>query len=435
MQILMISPHPVYSPRGTPISVFNRCVALCSLGHQVDLVTYPIGRDVAVDGLRYIRPTVPGIKAVAIGPSWAKIPLNAAVSARALSTLIRSRGRYDAIHSHEEAGPVGTVAARISGLPHVYDMGNDWGVVLQNYGVASDSHLVGWASAAEAQVVRRAAVTIAHFPAIRDSLARRNPASVVKVIHNITLEPEPHPSVVAALRAHWWSDGRPLVVYAGTLERYQGVVSLIEAMALAADCAARLVIIGGHQRQIVDLQAEATRHGVSDRVSFTGVLDPSLIPAFLAAADVLVSPRSSGSNTPLKIFSYLRSGTPIVATAIESHTQILDDRSSLLVAPTAQGLAAGLRAVLSDVVLAERLAAGGRAAGAPYTIEAYVHAVADAYHRVGAPAPEPAMVKAAAAEVRRTTEGHRTTAATAGALTPINVLASRHTPFSTVRPD
>ena len=25
MRVLMVSPHPVYSPRGTPISVFNRC--------------------------------------------------------------------------------------------------------------------------------------------------------------------------------------------------------------------------------------------------------------------------------------------------------------------------------------------------------------------------------------------------------------------------
>ncbi len=37
MRILMVSPHPVYSPRGTPISVLNRCRALAELGHEVDL--------------------------------------------------------------------------------------------------------------------------------------------------------------------------------------------------------------------------------------------------------------------------------------------------------------------------------------------------------------------------------------------------------------
>ena len=61
MRILMVSPHPTYSPRGTPISVLNRCRALCALGHEIDLVTYGIGADVAVDGLRWLRAPVPGI--------------------------------------------------------------------------------------------------------------------------------------------------------------------------------------------------------------------------------------------------------------------------------------------------------------------------------------------------------------------------------------
>ena len=59
MRVLMVSPHPVYSPRGTPISVFNRCLALCALDHQVDLVTYPVGEDRQVEGLRYLERPCP----------------------------------------------------------------------------------------------------------------------------------------------------------------------------------------------------------------------------------------------------------------------------------------------------------------------------------------------------------------------------------------
>ena len=53
-------PHPVYSPRGTPISVLNRCRALAELGHEVDLVTYPMGEDVPVPGLHYLGHVRPG---------------------------------------------------------------------------------------------------------------------------------------------------------------------------------------------------------------------------------------------------------------------------------------------------------------------------------------------------------------------------------------
>jgi hypothetical protein len=70
MRVLMVSPHPVYSPRGTPISVFNRCLALCALGHEIDLVTYPVGQDREVAGLRYVRANVPGVRSVPVGPSF-----------------------------------------------------------------------------------------------------------------------------------------------------------------------------------------------------------------------------------------------------------------------------------------------------------------------------------------------------------------------------
>ena len=53
------------------------------------------------------------------------------------------------------------------------------------------------------------------------------------------------------------------------------------------------------------------------------------------ACDILVSPRIRGTNTPLKIYSYLRSGKPIVATDLLTHTQVLSPDVARLVAPDA----------------------------------------------------------------------------------------------------
>ena len=110
MRVLMVSPHPVYSPRGTPISVLNRCRALAELGHEVDLVTYPMGESVPVPGLRYLRAGVPGIKTVAVGLSWRKVPLDMAVFAKASWLLVMHRRRYQVLHTHEEAGVLGLLA-------------------------------------------------------------------------------------------------------------------------------------------------------------------------------------------------------------------------------------------------------------------------------------------------------------------------------------
>jgi glycosyltransferase involved in cell wall biosynthesis len=62
---------------------------------------------------------------------------------------------------------------------------------------------------------------------------------------------------------------------------------------------------------------------------------------------VLVSPRCRGENTPFKIYTYLASGRPLVATRIPTHTQLLDDTLAWLVEPTPEGLAFGIREALA----------------------------------------------------------------------------------------
>ena len=75
---------------------------------------------------------------------------------------------------------------------------------------------------------------------------------------------------------------------------------------------------------------------------------------------MLVSPRSEGTNTPLKIYSYLAAGKAILATDMETHRQVLDQETALLVPPTAQGLAGGIRDLLTDRSRRDGLARGAR---------------------------------------------------------------------------
>jgi len=106
---------------------------------------------------------------------------------------------------------------------------------------------------------------------------------------------------------------------------------------------------------------------------FAGERPADEIPSYLAAADVLVSPRSRGTNTPLKIYQYLRAGRPIVATNLLTHTQVLDGRVAELTDPTPEAFAAGILRVLGDPEYAARLGrAAGELAATRYTYESYV---------------------------------------------------------------
>jgi hypothetical protein len=117
----MIAPEPFFTPRGTPFSEFHRIRALTDLGHQVDLVTYPFGDDVTMPGLRIFRSwRPPFVRDVKIGPSLAKVPLDALLAVTAFARAMV--GRYDAVHSHEEGGLIGIVLAAVLRVPHLYDM-------------------------------------------------------------------------------------------------------------------------------------------------------------------------------------------------------------------------------------------------------------------------------------------------------------------------
>ena len=133
MHILMIAPEPFFEPRGTPFSEYHRIRALTTLGHTVDLVTYPFGRDVDLPGLRIFRSLrPPGIARVGIGPSWTKVPLNLLLAVTAVRRALS--GRYDAVHSHEEGGGIGVVLARLLGVPHLYDMHSSLPQQVSNFG-------------------------------------------------------------------------------------------------------------------------------------------------------------------------------------------------------------------------------------------------------------------------------------------------------------
>src|SRR5919201_3236096 len=132
VRILMIAPEPFFEPRGTPFSEFHRIRALTKLGHEVDLVTYPFGEDVSMPGLRVFRCLRPPfVRRVRVGPSFAKLPLDALLTLTVLRRVLACR--YDAVHSHEEGGLIGIALASLLGVPHLYDMHSSLPQQLTNF--------------------------------------------------------------------------------------------------------------------------------------------------------------------------------------------------------------------------------------------------------------------------------------------------------------
>ena len=151
-------------------------------------------------------------------------------------------------------------------------------------------------------------------------------------------------------------------MYVGNLEHYQGIGLLLEGFqhSLKRVPDARLVIVGGMQKDIVRYRDRAAELGIEGQVHFLGPRPLGTLGVLLQRADVLVSPRLKGLNTPMKIYSYLDSGTAVLATRLRTHTQVLDDKTAYLVEPNPEALGEGLADLLSDPRLRERLASAGQ---------------------------------------------------------------------------
>ncbi|MBN1296074.1 glycosyltransferase [bacterium] len=360
MRILMIAPEPVFRIRGTPFSVRDRCRGLSDLGHTVDLLTYPFGDDFSFPGVTIHRiRSVPGIHDIRIGFSWQKIPLDFLLFCKAFMALRRTR--YDIIHTHEEAGMMGALLGPLFRVPHLYDMHSSLPQQFENYDTSTATPVLALMRWAEKFILTHSRAVIAICPHLREIAVAAVPHAPVTVIENLAQlqGPLPDPQHIAAARRAFGLENRFVIGYTGTFEINQGLDMMARAFASVMDAIPDgiLFFAGGTQDQVDAFRNEAAAMGIGDRIVLPGALPPERMREIMAVCDVLTSPRRIGTNTPLKLYSYLTAGVPILATNLLTHTQVLDSDIALLTEPTIQGLADGLLRLYRDPALRQSLAA------------------------------------------------------------------------------
>jgi len=387
MRILLVAPQPFYQERGTPIAVRMLIEVLCSQGHAVDLLTYHEGADLDIDGLKILRtPALPGLRHVPIGISWKKLVCDLLISGRLLGLAMTRR--YDVIHAVEEAVFPAILLRSSARARVVYDMDSLLGEQL-----VSKWRLLRpverMLRAMERAVIRRADAVFAVCNDLAQHVSVDAPGVPVFLIEDVALPSQQFGGGAEPLRELLDIRG-PLALYVGNLQRYQGIEQLVRAMTqLPKALDLTLVVIGGAEEDVARMRSLVRKLHLEEQVYLLGPRPLAQLTDFLAQADILVSPRLRGSNTPMKVYSYMNSGTAILATRILSHTQVLDDGCALLVEPNPQALAHGLETLAMDETLRARLgAAARRRAKEKYSVEAFREKVRAAYDTLEARALE-----------------------------------------------
>jgi len=234
MRVLLIAPQPFFAQRGTPINVRQMVQTLCEAGHEVHLATYPMGEPVSIPGLVIHRAlAIPGVRTVPIGFSWRKVALDIALALRVWPLIVG--GRFDVVHAVEESVFFALPAARLRGIPVIYDLDSWMSEQLAYGGRVKSPTILKLLRRMERSALHRSSLAITVSASLSEMVRAMNPNVRVAQIEDCPLEEAlraPDLSRIAMLRDRFGIGQRQVVVYTGNLESYQGIELLLDAFML-----------------------------------------------------------------------------------------------------------------------------------------------------------------------------------------------------------
>lgn len=360
MKILILAPHPFYQERGTPIAVDLLIKALSERGDEVDLLTFHEGSDRSYKGLSIhrIKP-FSGLKGIKPGFSAKKLICDVYLFFAFVSLMFRNK--YDIVHAVEESAFMAMLVCPFWRTRFVYDMDSSITTQLVDK-FAVLKPVSGLLHYFESLPMRRSEAVIPMCEALEID-ARQSGAKRVVVLKDVSLiGNKATSSSVTDLRKELQIDGK-LVMYIGNLESYQGIDLMLESFAIVRQENQRvdMVVIGGAEQDITKYQQISKTLGLEESVHFLGKKPVDHIGEYMSQADILLSPRTQGVNTPMKVYSYLHSGIAVLATDLPTHTQVMNTEIAMLAAADKDSFAKAMLEMLNDAALRQKLGERARA--------------------------------------------------------------------------
>jgi glycosyltransferase involved in cell wall biosynthesis len=173
---------------------------------------------------------------------------------------------------------------------------------------------------------------------------------IVVAADGVNLDAFENPGTKKEAREHLRINEKAFVaLYVGLLDEWKGYRTILEASSELHASGIQCLLIGGNTEQIKKLKKEFPN---ADFLSFIPYAE---LPLVQQAADVLLIPNSAKFDisrlytSPLKLFTYMTSGIPIVASDLPSLREIVDEQSVVFFKPdNAQSLIEAVKYVKNN---------------------------------------------------------------------------------------
>ena len=326
MKIVYIANIRMPTEKAHGVQIMKMCEAFTQLGHEVELVVPNRKTPIAEEPFLYYGITARF--AITTLPVWDTVGygrlgflLESVLFARAVRRHLRGKA-FDVLYGRDDLVLSGMSA------PYVWE-----------------SHTGAWNSMAQ-KVARSAKRIVVISQGLKDFYTGKGvPAEKIIVAHDgIDLGQFAHPQSKEQARARLGLPfDKKIVMYIGRLDGWKGTDTLLDASKLLPGDFL-VAIIGGEPQQVTELSARYPN------VRFLGFHPYKELADNQSAADVLVLPNtgrdeiSSRFTSPLKLFSYMASGIPMVVSDLPSIREVLDENGAVFVTPDdAPALAQGIR--------------------------------------------------------------------------------------------
>lgn len=329
MKILYLANIRLPTEKAHGVQIMKTCEALVGCGHDVELLVPDRKTTILEDAFSYYGITRKfNIRRL---PVWDTVQYGSIGFLFESLSFARAARRYlrgttfDILYGRDEL-----VLAQLKG-PYAWE-----------------SHTGAW-NIATRIIVRHAKRIIVISRGLRDFyIAKGVPAGKISVAHDgVDLERFAHPQSKKEARMRLGLPiGTKIAMYIGRLDGWKGVDTLLDASKLLVDDVL-FVIIGGEAAQVEKLSLRYPNVRFLDFRPYRELSDN------MAAADALILPNTGKNDisakftSPLKLFAYMASGIPIVASDLPSVREVLDESSAFLFRPDdAADLALGVRRAL-----------------------------------------------------------------------------------------
>jgi glycosyltransferase involved in cell wall biosynthesis len=380
----MLAPTPYFADRGCHVRIFEEARSLVRLGHQVRIVTYHLGRDLPeIPTDRII--TIPWYRKLSAGPSWHKPYLDILLLIKAVR-VARAFGP-DLIHAHLHEGAfIGILLKMIIGRPLLFDCQGSLTGEIADHGFVRPGSLPARLFGTLERFINRAAdgIITSSGPGATELVEHWGVqvSRVLPLCDGVDADEFRPGDRETARRRLGLPDDRPVVVFLGIFNRYQGLDLLLEVIALLRErgVAAHFLLMGFPDERYRQLARE---RGIADAITFTGRVDYRAAAGYLTAGDVAVSPKISLTEANGKLFNYLACGLPCLVFETPINREILGEVGVYARYGDPVDFADRLAVLLADHQLREELGRQGREkALADYSWQARGKSLVATYRRL-----------------------------------------------------